>query len=170
MTGVQTCALPIYAKVIYLTRNVADTTRSMSRHPVYRLGAIRAEFRQRYGADPYTKELAHAVPDAARLPEDMRRLLPGQLTASTFRELDLGPGLYETIYTQMNHAAEQALAELQPRQLLRLRYEDLAAEPADELTNVGAFLGFTDAAGWAARIAPRVQSPRAMSAPGGRGA
>jgi putative sulfotransferase len=158
------------AKVIHLTRNLADTARSMSRHPVYQLLAIQAEFRRRYGAEPYTKELESAVPDAARLPEDMRRLLPGQLTARTFQELDLGPGVYETIYTQMNHAAEQALAELQPRQLLRLRYEDLAAEPADELTKVGAFLGFTDAAGWAARTAPRVHSPRAMSAPGGRGA
>jgi putative sulfotransferase len=156
------------AKVIYLTRDVADTARSMSRHPVYQLLAIQAEFRRRYEADPYMKELESGVPDAAQLPEDMRRLLPGQLTARTFQELDLDLGVYEKVCARMNHAAEQALAELRPRHLLRLRYEDLAAEPTDELTKVGAFLGFTDAAGWAARTAPRVRSPRALSAPGPR--
>jgi putative sulfotransferase len=155
------------AKVIYLTRNLSDTTRSMSRHPAYQLNAIKAEFRRRYGGEPYTKELANAVPDAARLPEEMRRLLPGQLTERTFQELDLGPEVYETICTQMNHSAEQALAELRPRQLLRLRYEDLAAEPVDELTKVGAFLGFTDPPGWAARTAPRVRPSGALTAPGG---
>jgi putative sulfotransferase len=158
------------AKVIYLTRNLADTTRSMSRHPVYQLLAIQAEFRRRYGAEPYTKELASAVPDAAELPEEMRRLLPSQLTRQTLQELDLGLGVYEMICTEMNHATERALAELQPRQLLRLRYEDLAAEPVDELTKLGAFLGFTDTAGWAARAALRVRSSRASSALGSRGA
>jgi len=158
------------AKVIHLTRNLADTTRSMSQHPVYQLTAIRAEFSRRYGADPYTRELPGAIPDAAELPEDMRRRLPGELTARTLKEPDFGLSFYEMLYTQMNRAAEQALAVLQPRQLLRLRYEDLAAEPAEELTKVGAFLGFSDAAGWAARAASRVGSPRALAAPGGRSA
>jgi hypothetical protein len=158
------------AKVIYLTRNVDDTTRSMSRHPAYQFQAIRAEFSRRYGGDPYTKEVASAVPGAAELPEEMRRLLPSQLTARTFQELDFGLGVYETLCTEMNNAAEQALAELQPRQLLRMRYEDLIASPVDELTAVGAFLGFTDPAGWAASTAPRVRSPRVPSVSGGHGA
>ncbi len=110
------------------------------------------------------------MPDDAELPAEMRCLLPDQLTKQTFQDLDLGLDFYEAMCAQMNLAAEQAIAKLQPRQLHRIRYEDLVAQPAQELTKVGAFLGFTDAAGWAARTAARVRSPRALSAPGGRGA
>jgi putative sulfotransferase len=151
------------AKIIYLTRHVADTARSMSRHPAYQLAAIRHELLIRYGANPYLGALAGDVPDAAELPEEMRRLLPDRLTEQTLRELELGLGYYEDMCTQMNRSAEQALADLRPRHLHRMRYEDLVARPVDELTRVGSFLGFADPSGWAARTAPRVRSPRISS-------
>jgi pimeloyl-ACP methyl ester carboxylesterase/acyl carrier protein len=148
------------ARIVYLTRNVADTARSMSRHPAYQLSAIGHEFLVRYGANPYVSATASGMPEAAQLPAEMRRLLPDQLTEQTFRELDLGLSYYEGMCAQMNDAAEQALAELRPRHLHRMQYEDLVASPVDELTSVASFLGFADPSGWAARTASRVRPPR----------
>ena len=149
-------------KVVYLTRNTADTALSMSKHPVFQLSAIRNQFHQRYGADPYVRVLERSLPPD--LPEDMRRLLPENLTAQTLRELDYDLSFYETTIAQMNGSAEQALADLQPRELLRLRYEDILAEPVTELTRLGEFIGFGDPSGWAAQVASQVNPPKKRSA------
>ena len=151
------------AKIVYLTRDVADTARSMSRHPAFQLWAIRQEFLARYGADPFAGALASGVPDAAELPDDMRRLLPDRLTAQTLQELDLGLNRYERLCAHMSRATEQALTDLRPRHLHRMRYEDLIAHPDDELAKVASFLGFADPSGWLARAAPRIASPRSRS-------
>lgn len=150
------------AKVIYLTRNTADTALSMSKHPVFQLSAIRNQFHQRYGADPYVRVLERALP--AELPEEMRRLLPENLTAQTLRELDYDLGFYETTIAQMNGSAEQALADLQPRELLRVRYEDILADPVTQLAELGRFIGFADPSGWAAQVADQVSPPKKRSA------
>jgi putative sulfotransferase len=150
------------AKVIYLTRNTADTALSMSKHPVFQLSAIRNQFHQRYGADPYVRVLERALP--AELPDEMRRLLPENLTAQTLRELDYDLGFYETTIAQMNGSAEQALADLQPRELLRVRYEDILADPVTQLAELGQFIGFADPSGWAAQVADQVSPPKKRSA------
>jgi hypothetical protein len=48
-----------------------------------------------------------------------------------------------------------------------MRYEDLLADPAGELTRLGDFLGFADPSGWAARAAGRVGA-RSPAPAGGR--
>jgi putative sulfotransferase len=145
------------AKVIYLTRNLTDTALSMSRHAAYQFTALRLEFLTWYGADPYSRRNA---PDQriseAELPEEMRHLLPGQLTAHALRDFGRDVSLYELMCAGANNAAQQALAEWQPRHLLRMQYEDLVAAPIDQLTRLGDFLGFADAAGWAADTSGRI--------------
>jgi putative sulfotransferase len=150
------------AKVVYLTRNTADTALSMSKHPVFQLTAIRNQFHQRYGADPYVRALERSLP--AELPEEMRRLLPENLTAQTLRELDYDLSFYETTIAQMNGSAEQALADLRPRELLRVRYEDILANPVPELAEIGEFLGFADPSGWATQVSGKVNPPKKRSA------
>jgi putative sulfotransferase len=150
------------AKVVYLTRNTADTALSMSKHPVFQLSAIRNQFHQRYGADPYVRVLERSLPDD--LPDDMRRLLPENLTAQTLRNLDYDLGFYETTIEQMNGSAEQALADLQPRELLRVRYEDILADPVTELAGLGEFIGLRDPSGWATQVAAQVNPPRKSAA------
>jgi pimeloyl-ACP methyl ester carboxylesterase/acyl carrier protein len=150
------------AKVVYLTRNTADTALSMSKHPVFQLTAIRNQFHQRYGADPYVRALERSLP--AELPEEMRRLLPENLTAQTLRELDYDLSFYETTIAQMNGSAEQALADLRPRELLRVRYEDILADPVPELAKIGEFLGFADPSGWATQVSDQVNPPKKRSA------
>lgn len=155
------------ARFVYLSRNVADTARSMSKHIAFRFALARFEFHQRYGADPYNPEEAAAVPDAAALPPELRRLLPGQIDAEALRDLGRDLGRFEAMCATMMDLAEQALAAAPPRHLHRIRYEDLVADPLAELTRLGTFLGFANPSAWAAATAPQVRPPasRALRPP-----
>jgi putative sulfotransferase len=152
------------AKIVYLTRNIEDTAKSMSRHASFQFAAVRHEFHLRYGTDPYARwARKDLLPDPEDMPEEVRRLLPDRLTAETLREMSQDPARYEAMCAHMMGSAEQALADMKPRHLHRIRYEDLLADPRDELTRLGEFLGFADPSGWAEGIADRVKSPRASS-------
>ena len=149
--------------VVYLTRNIADTARSMSKHASFQFAAVRHEFHLRYGADPYSPISGEWLPDISELPPDLQRLMPDQLTADVLRNANFDIGVFEQMVAHMNGSAEQALASLEPARLHRIRYEELLAEPVGELEKLGAFLGFADPRGWAHRVAPRVSDRRARS-------
>jgi putative sulfotransferase len=154
------------AKIVYLTRNIADTARSMSRHPAFQLGQVRQWFWVQYGTDPWTPGGQDALPDAAEIPEEMRRLIPGRITREALTDVMTRQiSRFEALTSHMHGSAEQALADMKPRHLHLLRYEDLVARPLDELTKLGEFLGFADPSRWAARTANQVsRSPRTRSA------
>jgi putative sulfotransferase len=151
-------------RVVYLTRNIEDTARSMSRHSTFQFAAARYEFQLRYGTDPYSPWAdAGRLPGEADLPEEMRRLLPGRITVAALDDLGHDLGRYQAMCAHMMGSAEQALADLKPRHLHRIRYEDVLTSPAEELGRLGEFLGFADPAGWAAAAAGRVRRPHARS-------
>lgn len=154
------------AKFVYLTRNVADTARSMSKHASFQFAAARHEFHVRYGADPYTRWYRRErMPDPAELPEDLRRLLPDELTSETLAEMGRDVSRFEGMCAHMMGQAEQALADVKPRHLYRIRYEDLVADPLAALTKLGEFFEFGDPAGWATQMAVKVRPPRKAAAP-----
>lgn len=153
------------ARIVYLTRNIADTALSMSKHVSFQFALARYEFHVRYDADPYQPDLRSSpVPGAAELPAELRRLLPDRITAAALRDLGRDLTRYEAMCANMMSLAEQAFADLKPRHLHRVRYEDLVLNPAAELTRLGGFLGFADPAGWAARVARQVRPPRTSTA------
>jgi pimeloyl-ACP methyl ester carboxylesterase/acyl carrier protein len=152
-------------KVVYLTRDIPDTARSMSRHSTFQFVAARFEFQRRYGADPYSSHSDHGqLPGAAELPEEMRRLLPDQVTVAALDDLGRDLSWFEGMCAHMMGSAEQALADLKPRHLLRMRYEDIVARPEPELAQLGEFLDFADPSGWATAAAGRVRAPRVVAA------
>ncbi|MBO0871004.1 MAG: sulfotransferase [Micromonosporaceae bacterium] len=138
------------ARVVYLTRNWEDTARSMSRHPSFQLVQLRVEFLGRCGLDPFKLQPGQQVP------EDLRAYLPDRLTAESLRERGRDTGRYLSLCAFLTNQAEQALADMPARQLLRMSYEDLVAEPVEQLGRLGRFLEFDDWAGWAAQVAGRV--------------
>jgi putative sulfotransferase len=140
-------------KVVYLTRNAADTALSMSRHPAYQFGIIQGMWLSRCGFDPYQD--AHAA--GQRIPDELRPLLPGRLSLQALKDQGGDLEQHKLFYAYMSYAAERALDKNPPRRLLRMRYEDLVAAPVEQLTRLGDFLGFTDPAGWAARGAGQVR-------------
>lgn len=145
------------AKVVHLTRNVADTVRSMSKHPAFQLSEIRHQFHTRYGVDPYIRDMPETLLPGD-LPDELRQFLPGNITAEALNARKFDAAFFERMIAQLEGSAEQAIADLKPTQLYRMRYEDILSDPVRELTKLGEFLEFPDPAGWAASAAPQVRS------------
>ncbi|MFY1637918.1 sulfotransferase domain-containing protein [Solwaraspora sp. WMMB335] len=138
------------SRIVYLTRNWADTARSMSRHSSFQLIQLRLEFVSRCGVDPF-----QMTPDQ-QVPAELEPLLPDRITADLLRERGQDSTRYLGLCAFMAAQAEQALADSAPAHLHTMTYEDLVADPVTELTRLGEFLEFADAAGWAEQVAGQV--------------
>jgi putative sulfotransferase len=149
------------AKFIHLTRDLASNARSMSRHPAFRLTELRLEFAVKCGIDPYqTLPSAQGGADhGPRIPEELREYLPGRLTREKLEERATDENRFRKMCALMSSIAEQAFADLPPKELLKVRYEDLIADPFGELSRIGRFLEFDDWQGWAELSAREVVDP-----------
>jgi sulfotransferase family protein len=150
-----------FDKVVYLTRDMAATAASMSRHVSFQFASIRTELSFRCGFDPYedlVRSRSHV--DEQQVPAELRCLLPERLTLETLSERGGKVEQHKLGWLHMRHVAETALAEHAPSQLLRMRYEDLIAAPEAELTRLAEFLEFADPAGWVVDAARLVRRPR----------
>jgi putative sulfotransferase len=152
-------------KVVYLSRNMGDAARSMSRHFDFQLAAIQVELLGWGGFNPYSSRTpsvgAHGP--GQRLPAQMRCLLPDQLTREALAEWGGKLSRHELMCAELIRCAEWALAAHPPRHLLRMQYEDLVVKPVEELTRLGEFLGFADPTEWAVGTAGRVSNLRGNS-------
>ncbi|MDT5033698.1 MAG: hypothetical protein QOC94_3869 [Actinoplanes sp.] len=145
------------AKFVYLTRNWADTAKSMQRHSSFQLVQMRVETQARYGVDPFDLVPGEPVPAA------VEPFLPENLTVEALRERGADVKRYLSLCAFLSSKAEQALSDVPPRELLRMQYEDLLQDPVGQLTELGRFLDFADPAGWAERVSPRVVNPARVS-------
>ncbi|MFG2044562.1 sulfotransferase domain-containing protein [Dactylosporangium sp. NPDC048998] len=147
------------AKIVYLTRDWADTARSMSRHSCFQLMQLCVESVGRYGFDPFR------VAPGQRVPAEVERYLPGRLTAEMLRERGQDVRRYRGLCAFLAGQTEQAIADARPRELLTMAYEDLVADPVTQLGRLGNFLGFEDWEPWAHRVAGSVRTrPREREA------
>ena len=146
------------ARFVYLTRNWADSAKSMSRHPSFQLVQLRVEALSKYGIDPFR------VTDEESVPEELRPYLPWRITAELLRRRGDDPSRYVHLCAFMSSQAEQALDDSTPEHLLVMAYEDLLLDPVGQLTRLGEFLHFDDPAGWADQVADRVKSPARSAA------
>ncbi|MFV2010411.1 MULTISPECIES: sulfotransferase domain-containing protein [unclassified Micromonospora] len=137
-------------RIVYLTRNWADTARSMSRHSSFQLIQLRLEFVSRCGVDPFQ------MGPEQRVPAELEHLLPGRITADLLRERGEDSTRYLGLCAFMAAQAEQALADNPPAHLFTMTYEDLVADPEPQLARLGEFLEFDDPSGWARQVAGRV--------------
>ncbi|GGM89074.1 sulfotransferase domain-containing protein [Dactylosporangium sucinum] len=146
------------AKIVYLTRDWADTAESMSRHSCFQLMQLRVESAGRYGVDPFE------ITPGQRVPAEVERYLPGRLTAETLRERGQEVRRYRALCAFLASQAEQAIDEARPRELLTMAYEDLVDDPLAQLARLGRFLGFEDWERWAERVVGSVKvRPRARA-------
>jgi putative sulfotransferase len=141
------------ARVVHLTRNWQDSAVSMSKHPSFQLIQLRVEFLRVAGFDPFRRKPEHVVP------AEMERFLPERLTAEALRERSQQMSRYLALCAFLEHQAEQALVDVPPQHLLEMRYEDLLAEPVEQLGRLGQFLEFEDWQDWADRVADRIRVP-----------
>ncbi|WP_432841961.1 hypothetical protein [Dactylosporangium sp. CA-092794] len=147
------------ARIVYLTRDREAIAKSMSRHPSFQLIQLRVEFIGRCGVDPFRMEPGATVPD------DLAPYLPDRLTAARLRERGNDVRRYLGLCAFLTSQAEQALEDSPPEHLLRMRYEELVADPVGELERLGAFLQFDDPRSWARQVAGRVVAPAPKTVP-----
>jgi putative sulfotransferase len=58
----------------------------------------------------------------------------------------------------LNKMAEKAIADIPARNLLKVTYEQLVANPVGQLRRVGRFLDFEDWPAWAEQVAPQIET------------
>jgi len=136
------------AKIVNLTRDWTASAKSMSKHPSFQLVQLRVEAIGRFGVDPLL--------ESSGLPEEYH---PSNITAEFLHERGQDFKRFLGLCAFMSSQAEQALIDHPPAFLHTMAYEDLIADPVSELTKLGDFLGFADAAGWAGAVADRVRKP-----------
>jgi putative sulfotransferase len=145
-------------KVIYLTRGWQDTAESMRRHPSFQLLQLRLDAISTFGVDPF------ALRTGQEVPAGLEPLLPDRLTGDLLRKHadDSRRSLHMCAF--MDGMAEQAFADYPPRQLLRVTYESILADPVGRLAAIGDFLGLARPEYWAASVAHRVRRAAAGTA------
>jgi len=136
------------AKIVNLTRDWTASAKSMSKHPSFQLVQLRVEAIGRFGVDPLL--------ETDGLPEEYQA---SNITAEFLHERGQDFKRFLGLCAFMSSQAEQALIDHPPASLHTMAYEDLIVDPVSSLTELGEFLGFADAAGWAGSVADRVRKP-----------
>jgi putative sulfotransferase len=140
------------ARYVYLTREVDATALSMSRHPAFRLLALRLEFINRCGCDVFRGDLP-----AEPIPPDLAHLTPERFSKETFESWAPGLDQFRQLVSIQMDAIREALAPLPARQVLVLGYEDLVDQPVAVFAKMAEFFELADPAGWAQRAAALVR-------------
>ena len=148
------------AKIVNLTRDWTASARSMSKHSSFQLVQLRVEAIGKYGVDPLT------LKPGDDLPAGLEQYLPDRLTADFLAQRGQDLKRFLGLCAFMSSQADQALVDHPPAEFHEMQYENLIADPVGELTKLGDFLGFADAAGWAVSVADRVRKPEPVAVAG----
>jgi putative sulfotransferase len=145
-------------RVIYLTRRWQDTAESMRKHPPFQLLQLRLDAISTFGVDPFALQAGQEVP------ADLEPLLPDRLSADLLGKYADDSRRYVLLCAYLDGLAEQAFADYPPRELLRVSYESIVADPVGRLTAIGGFLGLARPESWATSVALRVRRSSAATA------
>jgi putative sulfotransferase len=149
------------ARYLHIVRDGRDTALSMSRHNGFRMAAVVMALHLTLGHDPYAEEPAGAGErDLGFVPEELAPFLPERFDAAAVRDYRIPTSLFGTYWSDEMKRGMEAMAALPPENVLHVWYEDLLAEPGEELRRIAEFLGpdFVDS-DWENRAAAKVGAP-----------
>jgi hypothetical protein len=150
------------ARFVHLVRDGRDVARSMSRHAGFKLMFVAAALTEILGVDPFESADRRYAGD---IPDDLAGFLPEAFDAAAFHAYRAPLALCGHYWAGEILAGTRALAALPPDRVLTLRYEAIAARPADEL---GRLAGFVDPepvdGAWLARASEMVRPPAPRAA------
>ncbi len=154
------------ARFVHLHRNGPDSAVSMSRHAGFRLLLV---FLEAMGAlDLRTlkdgaPERAAAL-DPAALPVGLAPVLGNRYDSDYLMGLDLPVARFATMWSELIRAGVAALSGLPAQAVMTLSYEDLIADPREQLTGLAAFIGIPAPAPWLNAAAALLDPGRAGAA------
>lgn len=134
-----------YARFVHLFRDGPDCALSMSRHTGYRLIFLLREILARSGADRIenlTEEQIRA------LPPTLSPLLTERFDSALVLDPDLPLPGFGALWSQLIVQGVADLAAVPAPQRTTLAYEDLLADPRNELTRLADFIGVEPLPQW----------------------
>ena len=84
-------------------------------------------------------------------------LLQEDLSAEMLAERGKQKERFILLCSFLNKMAEKAIADIPPRNLMKVTYEQLVANPVGQLRRLGRFLDFEDWQDWAEQVAPQIE-------------
>lgn len=154
------------ARFVHLHRNGPDTAVSMSRHAGFRLLLV---FLDAMGALDL-RALADCAPeraaafDPAALPIGLAPVLGDRYDRDYLMSLDLPVARFATLWSELIRAGVCALSGLPAEASMSLAYEDLLADPHEQLRQLAAFIGVTAPRSWLRASAAALDPRRAGAA------
>ncbi|NEQ68669.1 MAG: sulfotransferase [Symploca sp. SIO1B1] len=125
------------AKFLHLVRDGRNCAISMTKQTIFRMKLIWNQQIQLLGVDPFESSDHTGI---ANLPEELRRLLPENLTAEAFWDYKISPSVFGHFWSEAIQLGVNALRELPQERVLTLYYEDFLANPISQVTALAEFL------------------------------
>lgn len=121
---------------IHIHRSGADCVRSMAKHSLFRLGAVRWQMKTHFHIDPYAgEEPTQALRESAFGP-----FLPDKLDGDSFMKFDIPMRWFASMWMWQTVLGMKALAKVPPERILHLSYDGLVADPTGTARRMGEFI------------------------------
>ena len=154
------------ARFIFLHRNGPDSALSMSRHPLFRISAMRML------ADALSKPSLPEMLSEEMLSEEVKAINPADLVkisvppfdAERFMKLPIPVAFFAWMWDSAMRDGGSAIREVRRADWMTLRYEQLLEDTRAELTRVADFLGIPAERQWLDEACHLVDPGRAGSA------
>ncbi len=146
------------ARFIHIVRDGRDTAMSIHNHIGFRIFITATMLTDMLGVDPYeSADRTHLD----RVPAPMRSFLPESFDTAAFLSYRIPLNTCGALWSQQIDSGLRVLNKVPEEQILTLRYEDILAEPAQQLERMTGFIGeeYHDA-DWVKRCAAMVRKPR----------
>lgn len=142
-------------KYIHLVRNGMDTCWSMLNQHGFKTYLIKQQIEAIIGVDPYVNSDRSR---AGELPEELRTLLPENITREKFLAYDIPLKLIGEVWSDMMVDAMQMLSKLPAEQVLHIDYDRFCHDPVTQIRALVNFSGVKCTDEWA-RTATRNVRP-----------
>ena len=126
------------ARFVHVTRDGRNAACSMREHRAFRMFVIGELLTDALGVDPYYSSDRGKVD---RLSASLRAVLPERFDRDAFDSFEAPLSLMGKVWSEQISRAYGVLDTIARDRQLTVRYEDLIANPADELTRLAEFLG-----------------------------
>jgi len=154
------------ARFIFLHRNGPDCALSMSRHPLFRISAMRmlADALSKRSLPEMLSEDMLSEEVRAVNPEDLRRISFPPFDAERFTKFPIPLAFFAWMWASAMRDGESAIREVRRDEWMPLRYEQLLKDTRSELARVADFIGIPAERQWLDEACNLVDPRRAGSA------
>lgn len=150
------------ARFVFLHRDGPDCALSMSRHPVFRLEAMRGVAEAL--SDPAAASELPLPPELlAAGPEAVRRLITPPYDKRRFLAYPLPVAYFGGMWSTDTRTGTSAIRSVSPESRLTMRYERIVRDPRAELTRLADFIGIPAESQWLDRSCDFVDPKRSGS-------